>query len=62
MERYQIVKTTEPRADTQKPAIHANAWREIVQSGAECAQIEGFALEHLIDLQRDRMRIAGDGR
>lgn len=26
------------------------------------AQIEGFALEHLIDMQRDRTRFAGEVR
>lgn len=54
--------TAEPRANAPKPATPSTAWREIVQSGADGAQIEGFALEYLIDLQRDRMRSAGEGR
>jgi hypothetical protein len=50
------------RATSQKPETASSTWREIVQSGADSAQIEGFALEHLIDLQRNRMRPAGEGR
>ena len=57
-----IVKTTEPGAAAQTPATANNTWRDIVHCGADCAQIEGFALEHLIDLQRDRSRSAGEGR
>ena len=57
-----IVKTAEPAAASQPPATATNTWRDIVHSGADCAQIEGFALEHLIDLQRDRTRFAGEGR
>mgnify|MGYP003632458932 FL=1 len=60
MEKF--VKTPEPRADAQKRATTDNSWRDIVQSGADCAQIEGFALEHLIDMQRDRTRFAGEVR
>ncbi|WP_139196263.1 hypothetical protein [Salinihabitans flavidus] len=29
-------------------------WRELISSGADAMAVEGFALEHLIDLQRDR--------
>ncbi|MFW2544823.1 hypothetical protein ACN2XU_19485 [Primorskyibacter sp. 2E107] len=56
------MKTTEPRADAQTPAMARNTWREIVQAGADCAQVDGFALEYLIDLQRDRARFAGECR
>lgn len=57
-----IVKTPEPKAAAQTPPTATNSWRDIVHSGADCAQIEGFALEYLIDLQRDRARYAGEGR
>lgn len=55
-----IVKTPEPRANPRMPAFES--WREIVQSGGDVAQIEAFALEHLIDLHRARARSAGEGR
>lgn len=58
----EIVMTPAAQANNQKPDTASTTWREIVQSGADCAQIEGFALEHLIDLQRNRMRTAGEGR
>ncbi|MWB79074.1 hypothetical protein GLS40_13625 [Pseudooceanicola sp. 216_PA32_1] len=54
--------TTEPPADAPRPAKASNTWREIVQSGAVCARIEGVSLEFLIDFQRDRLCIAGEGR
>lgn len=57
-----IVKTPEPRAAAQTPPKATNSWRDIVHSGANCVQIESFALEHLIDLQRDRSRFAGEGQ
>lgn len=38
------------------------SWRDIVQSGGDCAQIEGLALEQLIDHQRERARSHGEGR
>lgn len=62
METEKIVKTPELRAHAPKTLMASNAWREIVQSGANYAQIEGFALEYLIDLQRDRAHYAGEGR
>ena len=49
-----IVKTPEPSAQSRTPKPPANIWRDIVLSGADCAQIEEVALEHLIDLQRHR--------
>ncbi|KQI72955.1 hypothetical protein AN191_03325 [Loktanella sp. 5RATIMAR09] len=58
----EIVMTPVSRANSQKPETASATWREIVQSGADSAQIEGFALEYLIDLQRNRMRPAGEGR
>ncbi|KQB97672.1 hypothetical protein AL073_01625 [Loktanella sp. 1ANDIMAR09] len=61
-EKDEIVMTPVSRATSQKPETASYTWREIVQSGADSAQIEGFALEHLIDLQRDRMRPTGEGR
>lgn len=54
--------TAEPRASTRTPATASTTWRELVQTGADAAQIEGLALEYLIDLQRDRRREAGEGR
>jgi len=61
-ETEKIVNTPELRADAPKTLMASNTWRDIVHSGADCAQIEGFALEQLIDLQRDRKRNAGEGR
>jgi len=57
-----IVMTPEPKAapDTRLPT--GSSWREIVMSGADSGQIEGFALEHLIDLQRDPKNVSGRGR
>lgn len=37
-------------------------WREIIQSGGDFAHLEGFALEQLIDLQRDQRNWTGGGR
>ncbi|WP_172975795.1 MULTISPECIES: hypothetical protein [unclassified Roseivivax] len=56
------MKTTEPRANAVTPARTSNTWREIVQSGSEASDIDGFALEYLIDFQRDRARVAGEAR
>lgn len=54
--------TPEPVVYTRPHPAAGNGWRDIVQSGADSAQSEGFALEHLIDLQRDRAPEAGEGR
>ncbi|MGR3273440.1 hypothetical protein [Thalassococcus profundi] len=53
--------TPEAQTQTRAPAMASNTWRELLVSG-EPAHIDGFALEHLIDLQRDRLRSAGEGR
>lgn len=57
-----IVTTPEPSPPSAPAASATTSWRDIVQSGADHVQIEGFALEHLIDLQRDRERKSGAGR
>lgn len=59
--KEQNVMTPEAQAQTRAPAMASNTWRELLVSG-EPAHIDGFALEHLIDLQRDRLRSAGEGR
>jgi hypothetical protein len=56
------VKTPEPESRPATPPVNGHSWRDIVQSGADFAQIDGFVLEHLIDLQRDRARQPGEGR
>jgi hypothetical protein len=55
---------TTPAAENQPRTTTAcdNGWRDILQSGAESAPIEGFSLEQLIDLQRDLMRRTGQDR
>jgi len=55
-----IVKTTEPKIADQNPETTPTNWRDIVYSGADFVQIEGFVLEHLIDLQRNHSRFAGE--
>lgn len=60
--KEQDVTTPEPKATPQTPAAASSSWRDIVQSGADCAHIEGFALEYLIDFQRQRDGAAGEGR
>lgn len=61
-EKEQIMTTPEHHAPTERTAPARNSWREIVQTGADIAQIEGFALEHLIDLQRERAHPSGERR
>lgn len=60
--KEQDVTTPDPRPPQQTPASVCNSWREILHSGADCAQIEGFTLEYLIDFQRQRGGAAGEGR
>jgi hypothetical protein len=52
-----------PDPKVQERAIDdaALSWREILQHGAEFAQIDGFPLERLIDLQRGRTARLGEG-
>lgn len=54
--------TPEPKEQSPRPASASDIWRDIVQSGADSAQIEGFALEQLMDLKCDRARPSGEGR
>jgi len=56
------VKTPERNTQIGRHATARNSWREIMQSGADSGQLDGLALEHLIDLQRDRTSISGEGR
>ena len=54
--------TPEQKTPSKAPTLNGTTWRDIVQSGADTLQIEGFVLEHLIDMQRDRTRQFGEGR
>ena len=54
--------TPEPGTEKPAPVKQTTSWRDIVQTGADFDQIEGFALEHLIDFQRDRARIFEEDR
>jgi hypothetical protein len=57
-----IVKTPERNTQIGRLATARNSWREIMQSGADSGQLDGVALEHLIDLQRERASTSGEGR
>lgn len=50
--------TPEPQSEPQAAPPIGIGWRDIAFSSVESAHIEGFALEQLIDLQRDRNRQA----
>ncbi|MEX1234819.1 MAG: hypothetical protein WEB56_07530 [Roseovarius sp.] len=54
--------TPEPKATRRAQPATAMGWREIIPSNAECAQAEGFALEQLIDWQRDCRTRPREGR
>ncbi len=56
------VTTPEPKATRRAQPATAMGWREIIPSNAEFAQAEGFALEQLIDWQRDCRTRPGEGR
>lgn len=54
--------TPEPRKRNERLGLVSNTWRDLVQNGADSEQIDGFALEYLIDLQRNQSRASGEGR
>jgi hypothetical protein len=56
------VKTPERNTQNGRHATARNSWREVMQSGADSWQLDGVALEHLIDLQRERASTSGEGR
>jgi len=60
--KEKFMTTPEQKTPSKAPTLNGTTWRDIVQSGADTLQIEGFALEHLIDMQRDRTRQFGEGR
>lgn len=60
--KEQIVMAPDSKSLPEKFPLTGNSWRETVLSGPDSGQIEGFVLEHLIDLQRDRTKASGEGR
>ena len=38
------------------------SWRELIQSGPDLSQADGFDLEHLMDRQREYAAREGEGR
>lgn len=54
--------TPEPASLPDARAFPAQQWREFMQSGADYAPTDGFALEQLIDLQRAQSRKMRDAR
>ena len=54
--------TPEPKAPHIRQCAYGLSWREILQSSADSAQTDGFALERLIDWQRDPVFRRGEGR
>lgn len=60
--KEQTVTRPELIKQDQRHAPVSGSWREAVQCAADGTQIEGSALEYLIDFQRDRARSVGEGR
>ena len=54
--------TPAPKEQSRRPESASDIWRDIVQSGADSAQIEGFTLEQLMDFKCDRASPSGEGR
>lgn len=46
--------TREPKSQGTNSRESALGWRDLIQSNSDLGSIEGFALEQLIDMQRDR--------
>lgn len=48
---------------TQSPTPPSSlGWRDLIQSNSEHSAIEGFALEHIIDMQRGRASHSGEAQ
>lgn len=54
--------TPEPKRPNARTEDSALRWRDLIQSSSDQGSIEGFALEQIIDMQRDRTRQSGDAR
>jgi hypothetical protein len=54
--------TPEPKHRHTVPDAVGLSWREIVQTGVDLAQADGFDLERLIDRQRENAARSGEGR
>ncbi|MFA8384640.1 MAG: hypothetical protein ACEPO2_03400 [Pelagibaca sp.] len=54
--------TPEPKTPTGPTQQSALGWRDLIQSNSDTGTIEGFALEQLIDMQRDRSLKSGESR
>ncbi len=54
--------TPEPKTPTGQVQQSALGWRDLIQSNSDHGTIEGFALEQLIDMQRDRSLRSGEAR
>lgn len=54
--------TPEPKLRQMAPDAVGLSWREIVQTGADFSQADGFDLERLIDRQREHAARSGESR
>lgn len=54
--------TPEPNHRQTGPEAVGLSWREILQTGADIAQADGFNLERLIDRQPENATRSGEGR
>ncbi len=54
--------TPEPKYRRTGPDPVGLSWRELIHSGADLSQTDGFDLERLMDRQRERASREGEGR
>ena len=54
--------TPEPKFRQTGPDPIGLSWHELIQSGADLSQADGFDLEHLMDRQREDASRAGENR
>ena len=54
--------TPVPKLNQRPTPPSSLGWRDLIQSNSEHSAIEGFALEQIIDMQRDHVRHSGEAQ